>query len=274
MTSFIIFFATVAALIAVYIFLIAPEHDKEGFPKDLLCPYAHRGLHDEDLPENSLPAFREAKQKGYGIELDVRLSKDGEVMVFHDDTLLRMCGLNAAFESLAKEELERLYLLYSDCKIPTFREVLELIDGSVPLLIELKGENGNTELCDRLFSLLDAYNGPFLIESFNPLLLAEVRKKRPTYKRGQLVDILSKESYKGPAPVRFMLSHLWLNFLSRPAFIAYNVNKAPRFAIFLCSHFFGAQKFAWTVKNRETYSSLRESGISSIFENFKPYSQE
>ncbi len=274
MTAFIIIFALLSAFIAIYIFLIAPENSHgDGLNKDSLVPYAHRGLHGDGIPENSLPAFDRAMREGYGIELDVRLSKDGRVMVFHDDTLTRMCNINTRFDSLTKLQIDSLKLGESDCKIPSFEEVLSLVDGSVPLLIELKGEDGDSSLCDALFSLLDAYNGPFVIESFNPLLLGTVRKKRPSYTRGQLVDILSKESYKGPAPVRFMLSHLLLNFLSRPHFIAYNHKHYPRLPIFIGERFFGVRRFAWTVKDRESFEKLKKIKCVSIFEGFSPYTR-
>lgn len=272
MTAFIICFAVISAIIAIYLFLIAPSYDsREGFPKSLMTPYAHRGLHDEEFPENSLPAFEKAVRSGYGIELDLQLSSDGEVMVFHDATLKRMCGINGKLSDLPADELTRMNLGDSEYTIPLFREVLETVDGSVPLLIELKGENGNTTLCDKLFELLDTYNGAFAIESFNPILLSCVRKKRPSYTRGQLVDLLTKESYKGPGIVRFALSHLLLNVISRPHFIAYNPKSNPAFAIKLASDLFGVKKFAWTVRTHNEYASLQSKGIVSIFENFKPH---
>ncbi len=272
LTAFIVIFALICVFVALYIFMISPENNKEDyFPENLKRPYAHRGLHGNGIPENSLPAFSLAVTKGYGIELDVRLSKDGKVMVFHDDDLLRMCSVNEKFKNLTYAELEQLRLSNSDCVIPTLEEVLKTVNGTVPLLIELKGDDRNTSLCDKLIPILDRYNGVFLVESFNPLLLRDIRKKRPAFIRGQLVDMLTKESYKGPAPLRFMLSHLWLNFLSRPNFIAYNEQRYPKIAIFLSSYLFGAEKFVWTVKRRDDYLRFKEKNISSVFENFEPY---
>ena len=107
----------------------------------LICPYAHRGLHGEGVPENSLAAFKKAVENGHGIELDLQLSADGEVMVFHDYTLKRMTGEAGLLSEKTAEELRSLRLAGTDEHIPTLREVLELVDGQVPLLVELKGEN-------------------------------------------------------------------------------------------------------------------------------------
>lgn len=271
MTEFIICFAIVCAAVAIYIFLISPSTESaDSFPKSLLTPYAHRGLHNETLPENSTGAFKEASAHGYGIELDVQLSSDGEVMIFHDATLKRVCGIEKKLSDLSAKDLSKTCLFDSEYTIPRFSEVLELIDGSVPLLVELKGESGDTKLCDKVFELLDTYNGPFCIESFNPLLLSYVRKKRPSYIRGQLVSILSKDDYKGSAAVRFMLSHMLLNVISRPHFIAFNAKKNPRIGIKLTCDLLGAKKFVWTPRSYEDYLRLKSDGIVSIFENFKP----
>ena len=226
MILFVIIFIVTCLIIATYLFLIAPAYNaRDSFSQGLASPYAHRGLHGGEDPENSMGAFRNAVSYGCGIELDVRLSADGEVVVFHDDNLKRVCGIARAVNTLTASDLAGISLMGTEHTVPRLKDVLRLVDGVVPLLIELKGEDKNTALCDKLFPMLDNYSGAFCIESFNPLLLKYVKEHRPAYIRGQLVDILSKESYKGSPIVRFMLSHLLLNVLSRPHFIAYNYKK-------------------------------------------------
>lgn len=271
MIAFIVIFILVCLVVAAYLFFVAPAYNARDVLSALSSPYAHRGLHGGNDPENSMAAFENAVGYGCGIELDVRLSSDGEVVVFHDDNLKRMCGFDRRVDTLTAAQLARVPLLKGDQTVPRLKDVLRLVDGAVPLLIELKGEDKSTELCDKLFPLLDNYSGSFCIESFNPLLLKYVKEHRPAFVRGQLVDILTKDSYKGSPIVRFMLSHLLLNVLSRPHFIAYNYKKKPSVGIWVCESIFGARKFAWTVKDRSTFSELKKNQTTSIFEGFLPY---
>lgn len=270
MTVFLITLIAITFLLALYIFLIAPSHDGERMPSCLLTSYAHRGLHSDSIPENSMAAFEKACEKGFGIELDIRLTSDGKVVVFHDDTLLRMCGIDINVSSLTYEELSSYTLKGSDEKIPLFSDVLTLVDGKVPLLVELKGENLDNSLCDAAFELLDLYGGAFCVESFNPILIGYVKEKRPAYIRGQLVTKLKKAETTQPFHVRFLLSHMMLNMISRPHFIAFDKKEKPSLAILISTWLLGAKKFAWTVRSFDEYRCLKESGTLSIFEKFDP----
>ena len=143
-----------AILAAIYFLILVRPTKKTKPQEELLRDYAHRGLHNgKDAPENSLAAFEAACQKGYGIELDVQLSRDGTVMVFHDYTLVRMTGCDKKLCELDAEELTALTLGESDQTIPTFAEVLSLVDGRVPLLVELKGESFDTALCEKVANI-------------------------------------------------------------------------------------------------------------------------
>ena len=270
MPELIISFIGICFVLVLYCFMIAPSHDSENLPSCLLSDYAHRGLHGNGIPENSLSAFAAACEAGYGIELDIQLTKDKSVVVFHDESLKRMCSADVKVSDLTYEELSAFTLGDSDERIPLLEEVLSLVDGKVPLLIELKGTGKDTSLCDKAFELLDLYGGAFCIESFNPLLIGYVKNKRPEFKRGQLVTILKKNDVDQPLAVRFLLSHMLLNMISRPHFIAYDSKKNPSFGIFVASSLLGAKKFAWTIRSFAEYKSLKEHGILSIFENFNP----
>ena len=158
--------------------MIAPRARKNAI-RPFLRPYAHRGLWGGEIPENSLAAFRRAAEHGFAIELDVQLSSDGEVMVFHDYTLDRVVGREGKLCDLDAAELGTLSLCGTEQTIPTFREVLTLVNGRVPILVELKGESMDTSLCEKAAALLREYEGLYCIESFNPLLLHEMRKHLP-----------------------------------------------------------------------------------------------
>ena len=130
--------------------------------------YAHRGLHGADRAENSLEAFQAASAAGYGVELDVRLSADGVVVIFHDDTLMRACGQAKGVEELSLSELKGLRLFGTRCRIPTLAQALEAMEGHCPLIVEIKPGARLKELCEKTAQLLEGYPGPCCVESFDP----------------------------------------------------------------------------------------------------------
>lgn len=227
--------------------------------------YAHRGLHSRDkaVPENSLTAFRLAAEAGYGIELDVQLSKDGQVVVFHDDTLDRVCGVEGRVDEFDYEELEKLCLCGTGEKIPLFSEVLELVDGRSTFIVELKPGKRNKELCRKTYELLKAYRGSVCIESFHPMIVAWFRFHAPELVRGQLA--MPAKGYEKQSPfMRFMLSNTLFNFLSRPQFIAYKIGRRP-LSVKLAQAL-GAMKICWT-----SHEPRNEKGMDGvIFEFYKP----
>ena len=263
-------FATVLALFLLWLFLIAPKARKKQI-RPFLCSYAHRGLWGGDVPENSLAAFRAAAEAGFGIELDVQLSGDGEVMVFHDYTLDRVCGVEGRLIDRTAAELCNIPLngVENEC-IPTFKQVLEVVDGRVPLLIELKGESGNTDLVPKVLEVLKTYDGPWCMESFNPLLLRAVRKQAPEAVIGLLSSDLIKEKRKGSKLLNFLLSALWLTFLCRPAFHAWDGKYPRRIALRAGLRLFGAASFVYTVREEAAYEVYMAEGTYPIFEGFVP----
>lgn len=149
--------------------------------------WAHRGLHDKKrgIPENSFPAFRAAIEAGDGIELDVHLTKDGQLVVFHDDTFERICGRRGKWKILHMKrcrstDLRRQKRGFHYC------QVLQLVDGKVPLLIEVKLPNTDTKICRKLDEELRKYHGEYMIQSFNSLVLRWMKKHRNEIPRGQL----------------------------------------------------------------------------------------
>ena len=170
-----------------YLLSIAPR--LIGRPKRMPGKfYAHRGLHDLSLgiPENTMAAFRRAVEHGYGIELDVQLTKDGQVVAAHDFDLKRICGVEKDVDELTYEELKALPVLGTAEHIPLFQDVLDLVDGKVPLLVEIKYKHVGSSICRKAAELLDHYSGSYCIESFHPVALMWFRKYRPYTVRGQL----------------------------------------------------------------------------------------
>ena len=261
----------ILCLAALYLWLIMPRVSSGSDMALVFYDYAHRGLFDNrKIPENSIGAFRKAMEKGVGMELDLQLTKDGRVVVFHDYTLERMCGKKVLLSSLTWEELKQERLLGTEYGIPLFEEVLNLVDGRVPLLIELKGEDKNDELCWKTAPLLDAYSGEFCLESFNPLLLRWFVKHRPDMLRGQLVTNTLEEQPKRNKLVNFFLTYMLLNFLSRPDFIACDGRYQKGLSFFVCRKIFKTPFFMWTVKKKELLVYNHRRGDRSIFEGFEP----
>ncbi len=265
-------FLIIVILVAGYALMIMPRVTMRPNMENILTDYAHRGLfsNEEGVPENSLAAFKYAIMGGFGIELDLQLTADGEVVVFHDYSLKRMCGEDVKLSSLTLEELRKYTLLDTKYRIPTFREVLELVGGKVPLLVELKGENGNTALCKAAAEMLDLYDGAYSVESFNPLLLRWFKKNRPDVARGQLVTNLMKSKTAGNIFRNFALSAMLTNFISRPDFIAVDEKCLRDLSVLICTSMFGAKLFVWTVRKKEHFDINKENGDCSIFEGFNP----
>lgn len=265
--------ATVLVLFALWLFLIAPRARKAAV-RPFLRPYAHRGLWGEGVPENSLAAFRRAAEEGFAIELDVQLAADGTVMVFHDYTLDRMCGRAGKLAELTAAELNSIALNGTGETIPTFREVLDAVAGRVPLLIELKGENGNVDLVPRTLALLRDYEGEWCMESFNPLLLRAVKKQDGRVVRGLLSTDHIKRGRKGSKVLNFALSALLLTFLCRPAFHAFDGHYPRRVGLRVGIRLFGAAPVVYTIRDEKDYNGYLDAGIAPIFEGFIPTRRE
>ena len=151
-------------------------------------PIAHRGLHNEDIPENSLLSFEKAVENGYPIEIDVRIIDDGTVIVFHDDVLGRMTAKDGYASNLRKADLAEIRLNGTDQVIPTLEQTLETANGKVPLLIETKVSCKIGELERKVIDILKSYNGEFAMQSFDPYSMEYFRKNEPDFIRGQLAS--------------------------------------------------------------------------------------
>ena len=169
-----IVFVVIALLAVLFLLAIMPRmgHRKPRKAFEGVY-YAHRGLFDNggDAPENSIKAFRRAADAGFGIEMDVQVTKDGIPVVFHDFTLERMCGEEGKVCDYSWQELRRFQLVESQEGIPLLEDVLKAVDGRVPLIVEIKVEWMDLSVCPAADELLRGYQGLYCIESFNPLVL-------------------------------------------------------------------------------------------------------
>lgn len=263
---------SVAAIIfATYLILIAPRLRSRTDKKLLSTKYAHRGLHSKEsgVPENSMRAFELAVENGYGIELDVRFSSDKELVVFHDETLKRVCGIDEKVCNKTLAELSQINLLGTEQKIPSFKEVLALVDGKVPLLVEIKQDAGEANVASAVCDMLADYKGDLLIESFNPLALVTVKKRLPSVFRGLLCDRFTEQK-KYKKPLYYVLQAFLLNFLCKPDFIAYNHSAKSGVSYFIIKNIFKTPFVAWTARSKDEQEKAERSGyLTVIFENYR-----
>ena len=261
-----------AVFIIAYTFLVRAKKGHPGIQALMGWSYAHRGLHDETKPENSMAAFRAALEKGYGIELDVHLLKDGSLAVIHDSSLKRTTGQEGDVEDLTEPELSQYKLEGTEETIPTFRQVLELFDGKAPLIVELKSHKNNcAALTEAACKLLDDYQGVYCLESFDPRCIRWLCKNRPELIRGQLTENFFK-SKSSPLPwyLKLALSKQLMNFLTLPHFVAYKFADRKTFGNFLVRKLWGVQGVTWTLVTPQEHETALKEGWIPIFENYKP----
>lgn len=226
---------------------------------------AHRGFHGNGIPENSKPAFLKAIELGYPIETDVQLTQDLVPVCFHDDTLNRMTGKDARIWDVKFDELSKLRLADSSEGIMTFEEFLSLVDGKVPLLIEIKSQPHNDVVCQRVVELLKDYKGQFVIQSFDPRVMSLIRKANPSIIRGQLLEKGVRHENLKPLTDK-LLSNGLLNFLSKPDFINTNWQALPLPKRMTR----GKRVLCWTVRSEEEEQKSLPFVEGYVFENINP----
>lgn len=278
MVYVIIIFAVVLLIALLTVFLTAGRIKHPKLEEFFGLFVAHRGLHSEGIPENSLPAFERAVVNGYGIELDVHLSCDGVAVVHHDSNLKRMTGEEGIISEMTADEICGRRLLGTEYRVPKFTEVLSVVAGKVPLVVELKCEYGKNveELCVTSMEILDSYRkeygGSYCIESFNPFIVRWLKKNRPDVFRGQLSERFFANR-KNASFVDFIMETLWVNVLGRPDFVAYNQKHKNGSAIRLWSKIYGAPTAFWTVRSQKELDGIIKDGYKNfccIFEGFIP----
>lgn len=243
-------------LCGIILFLIKPSSNATPFKHKY---YAHRGFHqaDQSVKENSILAFQEAVKRGYGIELDVQFSKDNEVVIYHDYNLNRLDDVNSTVRELSLEELRKY-------QIPTLKEVLELIDGKVELIIELKSIPDYQLLSLKVKELLDQYQGPYCIESFDPRIVAWFKQQAPQIKRGQLI---MPGYYYDNKLLGYLINTLFYNFLTKPHFLAIHHKISHVHPFIKVNQWMGVQTVLWTIHQEHKTDYPWVDAI--IFEHFE-----
>ncbi|MBQ9861588.1 MAG: glycerophosphodiester phosphodiesterase, partial [Clostridia bacterium] len=251
-------------LIVLYLLSVSGRAGHKGLDALQGNVFAHRGLHNDTRPENSLSAFKAAKEKGYGIELDLHLLKDGSLAVFHDHTLVRMTGKDGTVEDLTAKDLTQIHLNGTAETIPTFEEVLALFDGTVPLIVELKAAKNHGALVDAAVKALRGYRGAYCVESFDPRCLWHLRRWHPDIIRGQLSQNFMKSDEKLSGVTKFVLTHLLTNFLTRPDFVAYRFTDRKELSVTLARKLWGVQGVVWTLTDNEQHAKALKEGYLPI----------
>jgi len=247
---------------------------RNGFGQawDLLFapPIAHRGLWSPDgPPENSLSAFQAACTAGYGIELDVQLSADGEAVVFHDDKLARMTGREGRVRDYSAADLGEMRLKDTDERIPTLRETLALIGHRAMVHVELKtpfGEVGPLE--QRVHEVIADHNGPLCVIGFNPYSHAWFADRYPGVLRGLDSYSWDRAPQLGEAQRRSFaaLEHV---AIARPHFLALGLDMLPSEKAATLREG-GMPVVAWTVREPAQWDAVKDGCDNLIFEGFDP----
>ena len=227
---------------------------------------AHRGLHTEECPENTLGAFENAIKEQTPVELDVHEIADGTLVVFHDKSLQRLTGQDGYIKNLTKDVLSNYKILGSEYSIPTLEEVLSLINGQVPVLFELKNEGKVGSLEKSFWAMIKDYQGEYAIQSFNPFTLEWFKHNAPSVIRGQISSFFKNQNFSFVK--RLLLKKMVFNKkISQPHFISYNAQNLPNRYV---KKFKDLPLLAWTIKSQEQYLEILKYCDNIIFEGFEP----
>ena len=236
-------------------------------------PIAHRGLHDRAAGriENTLPAAEAAVARNFAIECDLQLTSDGVPVVFHDDRLDRLTEETGPVGARSHAELRTIRLRDTDAGIPTLEELLDVVDGRVPLVIELKsGWNGDRRLEQAVAPIVTAYAGPAAMMSFDPASMAAIRRLAPSLPRGLVADATRGEHWQRlSAPARFAQRHLLGAVTAWPHFVSYGIADLPANAPLMARHL-GLPLICWTVRTPAERDKARAWTDQITFEGFDP----
>lgn len=239
--------------------------DLEFLSRNLI---AHRGYHNNKrgIPENSVLAFKKAIDNNYLIELDVRLTKDKKLVVFHDDNLKRVCGVNKRVKDLTYKELLKYNLFDTTLKVPLFSEVIKLVNGRVPILIETKYHNRYGVLEKILINELSNYKGLYAIQSFYPMSLLWLKRNTKDIPIGLLSSNFKNNSN---SLKKLIGKTLILDLFFKTDFISYDVKGLP-------SNYISLKKdkkkiVIWTIKNKKDYDLAKKYTDALICENMYKY---
>ena len=238
-------------------------------------PIAHRGLHDvaNGIIENTGPAVSEAISAGYAIEVDLRLSADGEAMVFHDSTLDRLTEEHGPVSARASSALKWVRFKGTEARMMTLGELLAQVEGQVPLFLEIKSQWDNVgPLEQRVAQLEGAYEGPVAVMSFDSKSLSASQQLAPTFSSRLSPNLVpATYSWSGLGTGRrFIMRHLLASLGVKPHFIAYDINGLPSFAPLFARYLLAMPLLIWTVRTPAQRRKAKWLADAIIFEGFRP----
>ena len=230
-------------------------------------PIAHRGLFTDKIPENSLAAFKNAVKNKVPIELDVSCLADGTPVIFHDEKLARMTGKDGFISNCKYEDIQKLTLAGTKEKIPTLAEALDVIQGKVPILIEIKNYSKVGAFEKSIWKVLQSYRGEYAVESFNPYTLEWFKNNAPKVKRGQLASFFDDKEIVGVK--RFFLKRMLLNKkVSEPNFVVYKSENMPN--KYLKKYYGVLPILSYTIKTEEQENRIMNYCDNIIFDSYIP----
>jgi len=220
---------------------------------------AHRGLWNNEIAENSLSAFSRAVDKKYPIELDAQITTDGTLVVFHDWTLERMTGIKGELSHKTYSDIKNAKLQNTNQTIPLFEDVLDLVDGDVPIIVEIKSKSYlNFDICKKVYDVLKKYNGKYAISSFNPFVVSWFAKNAPEVVRGQNFTNFGNRNFMIAFMKKMFLYVSWIKSNNRPDFFVIRAQMIP--------HSFPVHKalknkksiLAYAVKDYDEYVRIKD----------------
>ncbi|HZH51593.1 MAG TPA: glycerophosphodiester phosphodiesterase family protein [Microvirga sp.] len=240
-------------------------------------PIAHRGLHDKanGVIENTISAAEAAIARGFPIELDVQLTADNEAVVFHDFDLDRLTGETGPVVARKLADLTKIDVTGAKGgdKIPSLKQFLDKVAGRVPLVVEIKSRfNGDVTLTKRVCEILADYSGPFVVKSFDPYIVANLRMSAPSITRGIIGELhyASKNDSSMSAELKHRLSNLLHFSESQPQFVSWKVDDLPCAGPYLCKVLGNLPVMAWTVRNPDQRARAEKFADQMVFEGFLP----
>ncbi len=262
----------VCLILSIYVLCLRTNTSRKEELKPFTEVYiAHRGLFDrESVPENSRSAFLEAVRKGYAVELDVRLTKDEVPVVFHDESLLRMCGVEKKVSDCTYEELCAYSLGSTQKHIPTFEAVLKDIAGKTPVLVEIKAEKAYKRTAEKTAEVLDRYIGVYAVQSFHPLVPVWFRKYRPQVLRGQLSTDYRRDTVTCSFFQKLVRTNLMCNIVTYPDFISFRHTMTGLWSYRVCKRLYRTMSFGWTIRSEEELYRAEKEFDGIIFDSFCP----
>ncbi len=231
---------------------------KEGY-------FAHRGLHNDNIPENSISAFLNAIKNGYDIEMDVRVTKDRKIIVIHDKNLKRLCNVDLRIKDTNYEDIRKYTLLNTNEHIPLLKDVLDNLHKSTQLLIELKPTIKPKIFVELFLKLMSTYKFKYAVHSFDPKIIYQFKKQAPEIIRGQISSTFPKHKDIGHK----FLKHMVYNFITKPDFINYRFEDLPRKRLDRLKNK-GMMILSYTARSNDDLDFVRLKYDNAVFEGFLP----